>query len=44
MSDYEDNECPYDKDGGDACWNCMYYHDPCFPTWEGWFDEEGEEE
>lgn len=27
----EDEECPYMDGGGDECYYCRYYHDPCFP-------------
>lgn len=27
----ENEECPYMDGGGDECYYCRYYHDPCFP-------------
>lgn len=36
----DDGRCPYENGGGDECWYCMYYHDPCFPEF---YDEEEEE-
>lgn len=35
----EDDRCPYENGGGDECYWCKYYHDPCFPE----FNEDDEE-
>ena len=35
----DQDRCPYENGGGDECYWCVYYHDPCFPE----FNEDDEE-